>query len=235
MSLISTITGVLEQLRNAAIQALVDITDAEYRGDPNATPCNNEYFNNNVHLYLKALGWAVHNQNVLLVKADAPNDFNGSDPDIFQTAQEAANAIPTTGADAPSGTNPYVIIGDPTVDFSAVNWTNHINAGTRQYITVGNIGGGGTISVNVAGNTDVTLNIGQAAHNVIICTGVLTGSINLIVPLIDGWQWIVFNNTTGAYTLTVKGATGTGIAITQGKTATVYTDATNVYRATADV
>jgi len=45
----------------------------------------------------------------------------------------------------------------------------------------------------------------------------------------------VFNNTTGAFTVAVKTAAGTGVVVPPGQRAVVYCDGTNVLRATADV
>ncbi|MDQ3833619.1 MAG: hypothetical protein M3315_08285 [Actinomycetota bacterium] len=94
---------------------------------------------------------------------------------------------------------------------------------------------GGRLSRSVAGNTDVTLNQSEYENRIQEYTGALTGNINVIVPLTDGAEWLIYNNTSGAFTLTVKGATGTGIAVGQGKRALLYCDGTNVVRATADV
>jgi hypothetical protein len=84
----------------------------------------------------------------------------------------------------------------------------------------------GRVSVAVTG-ADVTLSAAQARCEIINVTGALTGNRNLIVP--DGpQQWCVTNNTTGAYTLTVKTAAGAGVSVTQGKAADLLADGTNV-------
>ncbi len=64
-------------------------------------------------------------------------------------------------------------------------------------------------------------------------TGVLTANINIIVATITK-QFTVFNNTTGAFTVTIKTSSGTGIVVGQGKRAILYCDGTNVVRVTAD-
>lgn len=90
------------------------------------------------------------------------------------------------------------------------------------------------LSKSVAGGVDVTLTNAEAAHQIIELTGALTANINVIVPAISR-QWTVANKTSGAFTLTVKGASGTGVAVTQNMRCIVYHDGTNVVRATADV
>lgn len=57
--------------------------------------------------------------------------------------------------------------------------------------------------------------------------GTLTGNRNIIVPATVQQYWIN-DETTGAYTFTVKTATGTGINFTSGQRAIVYCDGTNV-------
>ncbi len=77
----------------------------------------------------------------------------------------------------------------------------------------------GTVSVNVAGSANVTLTTtpdgGQAENAIILLTGVLTGNIELIFPNITR-RWHIVNNTTGAYTVTCIGTSGTGVVVTQG-------------------
>jgi hypothetical protein len=237
MPLLSALSQLLKSLRSSSIAELVNIIDAEFRNDPAATKCNNEYFNNYVHRYLKTLGWAVHQKNVLWVKKDAPSDFDSHDDEIFTDEQDAVNTIPTIGDNKPSVTNPYVIVADPTADFSIVDWTAHVTAGTRKYIRVFQWDGpavAGRASRSVAGNVDVTLGLAEYNQPIIELIGALTGNIFVIVPLIDGKQWAIFNNTTGAFNLTIKGTGGGGVVIAQGKRAIVYSDGANIIRLTAD-
>jgi hypothetical protein len=82
-------------------------------------------------------------------------------------------------------------------------------------------------SKSVAGSSDVTLTAAEAAPGVLKFTGTLTGNISVILPLTAGRRWTIWNATSGAFTLTIKGSSGTGAAITQGKKAPVWTDGTN--------
>ena len=61
-------------------------------------------------------------------------------------------------------------------------------------------------------------------------TGVLTGNRNIIVPATVQQYWIT-NDTTGAFTLTVKTSAGSGIAVGQGTSAILYCNGTNVVSA----
>lgn len=80
---------------------------------------------------------------------------------------------------------------------------------------------------------DVTMSVVTARCRYITVSGALTGNRNLIVP--NDWEGIIFNNTTGAFTLTVKTSGGSGIVVAQTKRATIFADGTNVVRTTADV
>lgn len=81
--------------------------------------------------------------------------------------------------------------------------------------------------------TDVTLSAEQARARHIILSGTLTGDRNLIVP--DSGEWIVYNNTSGAFTVTVKTSAGTGDTVDQGSNRGFFADGTNVVATTAGV
>ena len=85
------------------------------------------------------------------------------------------------------------------------------------------------------GGQDVALSATEYANCILEFTGALTGDINVIVPASPCRQWTVYNDTTGAHTLTVKPASGTGVAVSQGKRSVLYADGSNIVRVTADV
>jgi hypothetical protein len=87
--------------------------------------------------------------------------------------------------------------------------------------------GGVDLSAEVDGNGDPA---GRWQYGVLRFHGALTANREVIVPTEARWWWVV-NDTTGAYTVTLKtpGA-GTGIAVAQGKTAPLRCDGTNVVR-----
>lgn len=88
--------------------------------------------------------------------------------------------------------------------------------------------GAGYLSKSVAGGADVTLTESEYEQSVLVLTGLLTANINVILPGHAGRRWVVFNNTTGAFTVTCKTSGGTGIAVTQGKTTLLWGDGTNI-------
>ena len=79
----------------------------------------------------------------------------------------------------------------------------------------------GYLSKSVAGSSDVTLTTADASataessNKVIELTGALTGNIKVLVPAKES-NYVIFNNTTGSFTLTVAptGHTSNGVAIT---------------------
>lgn len=75
---------------------------------------------------------------------------------------------------------------------------------------------------------DTTLTAAEYRCRTLVATGGLTGNRNWIVPADAGRWWIVHNNTSGAFTLTVKTSGGTGIAVTQGTTMILRGDGTNI-------
>lgn len=96
----------------------------------------------------------------------------------------------------------------------------------RSYVPLGNynILQRATFAVTTA---DVTLTAAQARCQALETTGALTGNRNVIVP--NGPQlFVVTNNCTGGFTLTVKTAAGTGVNVTAAATALLASDGTNV-------
>ena len=85
----------------------------------------------------------------------------------------------------------------------------------------------GKITTSVAGSGSITLTAAQYSASILIFTGALTGNKTVVLPTISG-QWQIVNSTTGAFTLTVKTAAGTGVLVTQGTTSNVYCDAVNI-------
>jgi microcystin-dependent protein len=68
-------------------------------------------------------------------------------------------------------------------------------------------------------NANISPTIAQSAYFLITCTGVLTANVELILPGTIGGGRTVFNQTTGAFSLTLlngAGDTGGGVVIPQG-------------------
>jgi len=114
-----------------------------------------------------------------------------------------------------------LVVCDGT-NFSSIVSTDGAAADTFDYI-----------AISVPGTGTYTLSAAEYAKVAIKFTGILTGNRTIVVPDAVRDYWIS-NATTGAFTLTVKTLAGTGVAVTQGKAATLYSDGTNVVSADTD-
>lgn len=90
------------------------------------------------------------------------------------------------------------------------------------------------ISKELAG-VDVTLTDVEAASAVINLTGTLTANVNVIVPATPVRVYLVRNQTSGAFTVTVKTSAGTGTPVQQGTSSLVYSDGTNIIQGATSV
>lgn len=84
------------------------------------------------------------------------------------------------------------------------------------------------LSKSVAGTGSVTLTAAEAAYNIINFTGILTGNKTVVMPNNIN-EWLMYNNTTGAFTLTVKTSAGVGVVITQSSRRLTYSDGADVF------
>ncbi len=82
------------------------------------------------------------------------------------------------------------------------------------------------VGIATTGGT-TTLSDDQNARPLLDFTGTLASNATIVVATRKKW-WLVRNRTSGAFTLTVKTAAGTGIAVTQGRGAILYCDGVNV-------
>jgi hypothetical protein len=121
------------------------------------------------------------------------------------------------------------LTGTPTAPTAALG-DNSTKISTTAFVQ-GTVNG--LASVNVAGGANVTLTAVQAGNGILVFTGALTANIAVIVPN-STKTMIVENLTSGAFTLTVKTAAGTGVALTQGKTQELFCDGTNVLLSSSD-
>ncbi|HDU2642889.1 TPA: hypothetical protein RFB65_001874 [Yersinia enterocolitica] len=85
----------------------------------------------------------------------------------------------------------------------------------------------GTTDVTGLAAANVTLTALQAANERITLAGILTANINLVFP---AWSksWTIVNNCTGAFSVTCKTPSGTGIAVAAGSTVRIIGNGTNI-------
>jgi hypothetical protein len=72
--------------------------------------------------------------------------------------------------------------------------------------------------------------VDEARNQVLVMTGTLTATRNVIAPLVEK-TYIVKNSTTGAQSIQIIGSSGLGVTIPNGITALVYCDGVNFYNA----
>lgn len=77
-----------------------------------------------------------------------------------------------------------------------------------------------------AGGGDVVLSWAQARLDFVSITGALSANRSVIVPNV--WAGTVHNDTSGAYTLTVKTVGGTGVSVAPGERCSLLADGVNV-------
>jgi hypothetical protein len=177
-----------------------------------------------------------------------------ADGTITSRSVVSFTSIPTFSF--PSNTTRYVWINEDGV----VNTTTAYVPPTPNDVCLGQVtsGGSGITAITTTGRAellcqlqkiaqagsyvavpvttaDVTLNRAQYGCRIIEFTGVLTGNRNVIVPNVPGYEWTIKDSTTGAFTVTVKTASGTGITLAHTKTCKLWGDGTNILRATGDV
>lgn len=98
------------------------------------------------------------------------------------------------------------------------DYVNSWNTPVNSNFTVMDAVFGSSTSVAFT-NANVTLTVAQAAYFQIVCTGTLTANVQLILPSAIGGRRVIYNQCTGAFTLTVlngSGDTGGGVVVGQG-------------------
>jgi hypothetical protein len=157
-------------------------------------------------------------------------DFNGIFFDVTQALQfmQAGGTFPYDGAWATAvGGYPAGALVSRTDNQGL--WRNTV-ANNLTDPEAGGAGwqpeGSGATAVTMT-SSNVTLTPLQAAREMIVITGTLTTNLQLTFP---GYvkQWLVVNNTTGAFSITCKTASGTGVAAEQSSATLIYGDGVNI-------
>lgn len=121
------------------------------------------------------------------------------------------------------GNGDYVNIWDQPVNS---NWSI-IDAALGAFTTVTLTSGNVTLGPNGYGPSAVNTyqNLGITA------TGSLSGDASITIPAGIGGFWVVTNNTTGSYSVTIKTAVSGGdvVVLPQGYHASIFSDGTNIH------
>lgn len=119
--------------------------------------------------------------------------------------------------------------------YEVVAGTSSITSYTDRRNWVQPVHVAGLLARSMTADANITLTAAEARNQVLRFTSTvsLTATRDVIVPLAPQ-IWVVSNETTGAQSLRFIGATGTGITVANARRAIVFSDGTNVVRATAD-
>lgn len=139
---------------------------------------------------------------------------------IFRHATANVASVSSTG----------VFTGSSFVGPTAVSGTNTTQMATTAFVQAAT---NGRLIKSVAGGANVVLTATEVGYARMAFNGALTANISVVVPNAES-RWDVANLTTGAFTLTVKTAAGTGVVITQGFRTSLSCDAVNVYETFTD-
>lgn len=120
-------------------------------------------------------------------------------------------------------------LAKPDIGSEANNWGNVLN-GTIDQIDKAIAQ---RLVKGVGGGSNVTLSDSESSFAIIEFQGTLSGNIDVKTASNDTKPYIIFNNTSGSYTLTFKSNSGTGVVITQGLKSIVYGDGSNIVEATS--
>ena len=113
------------------------------------------------------------------------------------------------------------------------SWGTQLNSALSRIDD--SIAGMATIATT-GGSTTLSANNGSADESrmaIIKVTGVLVSNATLTIPA-QTKTYVVWNATTGAYTVTLKTSGGTGVVVAQGKKAFIFCDATDCFTAFDD-
>jgi hypothetical protein len=83
-------------------------------------------------------------------------------------------------------------------------------------------------NINMTGDSNITLNSTQYSNPILVMTSVnLTATRSVILPIVNGAQYEVHNNTTGNQSLLFIGSSGTGVTVPNNLKTTIYCNGTN--------
>jgi len=160
-------------------------------------------------------------------------DFNGILNEItsIQQWQEAGGFFPfdATFASQVGGYPKGAVIQSATFNgFWVSNIENNSSNPDTNGVTAGWVpfGFDKGLGITLTSTTTTLTNI-QAAYPILNFSGTLTANSTVILPTFEQ-TWVIANATSGAYTLTVKTASGGGVNIPQGGTSIVYGDSLNI-------
>ena len=136
------------------------------------------------------------------------------------TAQAAYTKLDIVSFGAPAGS--YLCVSDNTNQPPSVGANN-----SYWFLVCAPEPYSGVLSKTLT-NASVTLTDAEANNPVILLSGALIANVSLIIPASAKRIFSVNNSCTGAFSVTVKTPSGSGIVLPNGKTSLVLSDGTNI-------
>lgn len=164
---------------------------------------------------------------------------DGSEVTGLNAENVSAGTLPVarggTGVTSATGDGSVVLSANPTLTGAPKAPTAADGTNTTQLATTAFVQSaiGGVLSKTATGGT-VTLTDAEASNPVIVVGGTLTSNLTVIFPGTTKRVWVLSNQTSGAFTVSVKTATGTGVTVAQKKRNLIFTDGENIYDAFND-
>jgi len=152
----------------------------------------------------------------------------------FALTASATNFVEATRAGSVSGNTTGFTAGRIPL-YEVVTNATTVTSYTDRRAWVQPLHVAGLLSRSMTADANITLTAAEARNQVLRFTSTisLTTTRDVIVPLAPQ-IWTVSNETTGAQSLRFIGATGTGITVANARRAIIFSDGTNIVRATAD-
>ena len=107
-----------------------------------------------------------------------------------------------------------VNLEEPALGDYVNSWNTPVNS---NFTVIDDVFGGQ--SPQIFSNANITLTVAQAAYFQFVCSGALTGNVELILPATIGGRRVVTNNCSGAFTLKLLNGSsdpGGGVLCPQG-------------------
>lgn len=117
--------------------------------------------------------------------------------------------------------------GDPFIIYTSLIAANTSTPGTdaTKWAIAFNVG---QTAIGGLTNANVVLTQAQAAKPVLFLSGALSANIQIIIPAVSK-NWLIFDSTTGPFTVTIKTAGGAGSTTIQGQVAQMFCDGVITY------
>jgi hypothetical protein len=152
----------------------------------------------------------------------------------FALTASATNFVEATRAGSVSGNTAGFTAGRIPL-YEVVTNATTVTSYTDRRAWVQPLHVAGLLSRSMTADANITLTAAEARNQVLRFTSTvsLTTTRDVIVPLAPQ-IWTVSNETNGAQSLRFIGLSGTGITVANARRAIIFSDGTNIVRATAD-